>query len=194
VRRKGLGALPWTKETSQLRDRLRFLHTLEPQQWPDMSDDALTTSLEMWLLPFLAGMTSLDDLRKLDLTEALIARVGWQRRDSIEALAPERIEVPSGSRIRIDYSDPHAPTLAARIQELFGMAETPRIGDGRVPLTIALLSPAMRPVQVTRDLASFWRDTYFDVRKDLRGRYPKHSWPENPLDAPATRRARPRGG
>ena len=128
----------------------------------------------------------------MDLGEALLVGVPWERRARLDALAPTHLEVPSGSRIRIDYSDPAAPALAVRLQEVFGMTETPRIGGGRVALTLRLLSPAQRPVQVTQDLASFWRDAYFEVRKDLRGRYPKHDWPEDPLEATPTRRTRPR--
>jgi ATP-dependent helicase HrpB len=139
-------------------------------------------------------MTRLDDLARLDLSEILLAMVGWERRAALDEQAPSHVEVPSGSRIPIDYSDPDAPVLAARLQELFGMTETPRIAAGRVPLTIHLLSPAHRPVQVTRDLASFWRAGYFEVRKDLKGRYPKHYWPDDPLRAQATARVRPRPG
>jgi ATP-dependent helicase HrpB len=127
------------------------------------------------------------------VAEALLAIVGWQRRADIDRLAPTHVEVPSGSRVAIDYADPAAPVLAVRLQEMFGAADTPRIADGRVALTLHLLSPARRPVQVTRDLASFWRTTYFEVRKDLRGRYPKHFWPDDPLTAQATRRVRRRG-
>ena len=147
--------------------------------------------VEQWLLPYLTGMKTMDDLARLDLNQALLGRAGWERRDRLDEWAPSHVQVPSGSRIAIDYSNPEVPALAARIQELFGMTETPRIAGGRQPLTIRLLSPAMRPVQVTTDLASFWRDTYFEVRKDLRGRYPKHYWPDDPLRAQAIRGVRP---
>ncbi len=193
VRARGLAALPWTRETTQLRERLAFLHRLEPGAWPDASEAALEGDMERWLLPFLAGMRSLDDVARVDLAEALLSGVEWEWRGRLDALAPTHLEVPSGSRIALDYSDPGAPALAVRIQEVFGLAETPTIAGGRVPLTLKLLSPARRPVQVTTDLASFWRDAYFEVRKDLRGRYPKHPWPENPLEAEATRRTRRRG-
>jgi len=123
----------------------------------------------------------------------LLARLPWAQRARLDALAPTHLVVPTGSRIRIDYGDPEAPSVAVRLQELFGLAETPRVGEGRVPLTLRLLSPAQRPVQVTRDLAGFWRTSYFDVRRDLRGRYPKHPWPDDPLAAEPTRRAKPRG-
>ncbi len=192
VRDAGVAALPWSREGTQLRERLEFLGRLTPDAWPDASEDALAASLEEWLLPFVSGLKRLDDLKRVELGEALLARVGWERRADVDRLAPAEIQVPSGSHIRIDYSDPDAPALAVRLQEVFGMTETPRIGGGRVPLTMKLLSPAQRPVQVTQDLASFWRDAYFEVRKDMRGRYPKHYWPEDPLQAEATRRTKPR--
>jgi ATP-dependent helicase HrpB len=117
----------------------------------------------------------------------------WEQRRDLDRLAPTHVVVPTGSRIPVDYADPSAPSIAVRLQELFGLAETPRVGDGRVPLVLRLLSPAHRPVQVTRDLAGFWRSSYFEVRKDLRGRYPKHEWPDDPMSAAPTRRARRRG-
>jgi ATP-dependent helicase HrpB len=193
IREVGItAALPWTTETTQLRERIAFLHRLDPERWPDAGEDALTTTLEGWLAPFLTGMRSLADLRRAPLGQALLAAVGWDRTAALDELAPTHLEVPSGSRIRLDYADPEAPVLAVRLQEVFGLTDTPRVGGGTVPLTLHLLSPARRPVQVTRDLASFWRDAYFEVRKDMRGRYPKHYWPENPLEAEATRRAKPR--
>jgi len=192
IRGGGLDALPWTKETAQLRERLVFLHRLAPDDWPDAGDVALLDQLEEWLAPFLTDARSLDDLKRLDLEQVLLTWVGWDRRDALDRLAPTHIQVPSGSRIRLDYAKPEAPVLAVRLQEVFGLTETPRIGGGAVPLTLHLLSPARRPVQVTQDLASFWEDAYFEVRKDMRGRYPKHYWPENPLEAEATRRTRPR--
>jgi ATP-dependent helicase HrpB len=193
IRTRGLELLPWSRESRRLRERLAFLHGLAPADWPAVDEAALLGSLEDWLEPFLGGdAADMAALRRVDLQEALLSRAGWSRRGDIDALAPTHIEVPSGSRLPIDYADPTSPTLAVRLQEMFGLADTPRIAAGRVPLTLHLLSPAHRPVQVTRDLASFWRDAYFDVRKDLRGRYPKHHWPENPLQAQATRRAKPR--
>jgi ATP-dependent helicase HrpB len=192
VREAGLAALPWTAATTQLRERIAFLHHLDPESWPDAGEEALTETLEDWLAPFLGGMRSLADLKRVPLDQALLSAVGWDRKGALEESAPTHLEVPSGSRIRLDYADPEAPVLAVRLQEVFGLTDTPRVGGGRVPLTLHLLSPAQRPVQVTRDLASFWRDAYFEVRKDMRGRYPKHYWPENPLEAEATRRAKPR--
>lgn len=192
IRDRGLHVLPWSKKTHQLRERLEFLGRHDPDGWPEASEGALEASLGDWLLPFLSGLKRLDDLKKVDLTQALLTWVGWDRRDALDRLAPTHLDVPSGSRIPIDYEDPERPALAVRLQEVFGLTETPRIAGGKVPLTMKLLSPAHRPVQVTQDLASFWRDAYFEVRKDMRGRYPKHYWPENPLEAEATRRTKPR--
>ena len=142
-------------------------------------------------MPWLGNARSLAQLR-IDVAEALLTGIEWQQRARMDELAPTHVQVPSGSRIPIDYSDPSAPVLAVRLQEMFGLEQTPAVGGGALPLTLHLLSPAHRPVQVTRDLASFWRNAYFDVRRDLRGRYPKHYWPEDPLQAEPTRRAKPR--
>ncbi len=192
IRREGLGLLPWSKGAVALRERMAFLHGADGS-WPDVSDAALLETLESWLAPHLGGLRRKDDLARLDLHEILMALLTWEQRARLEELAPSHLTVPSGSRIPIDYSTPEAPVLAVRLQEMSGAVETPRVGGGRVPLTIHLLSPAGRPVQVTRDLANFWRTTYFDVRKDLKGRYPKHYWPDDPLQATPTNRAKPRG-
>ena len=191
IRADGLAVLPWSDRAERIRNRLAFLHRLD-SAWPDVSDAALLDQLESWLGPALAGVRRKGDLDRLDLAGALVARLSWAQRARVDELAPERITVPSGSAIAIDYGDPGAPVLAVRLQETFGMLETPRIGGGRVPLTMHLLSPAYRPVQVTRDLASFWASGYFDVRKDLRGRYPRHHWPDDPLTAAPVRGARRR--
>lgn len=191
IRQEGLSILPWTKNARRLQDRLVFMHRRD-SDWPDTSDAALLGSLEDWLKPHLYGMKRAEDLQKLDLTSILFGMVGWDRREELDERAPTHVTVPSGSRIPIEYADPASPVLAVRLQELFGATETPRIDRGRVPLTLHLLSPAHRPMQVTQDLANFWRDTYFEVRKDLRGRYPKHYWPEDPLEAEPTNRAKPR--
>jgi ATP-dependent helicase HrpB len=157
--------------------------------WPDVSDDTLAANLDAWFAPFLPNdVRRLSDLQRVDLVEALRSLLAWEQQRALDTLAPTHLTVPSGSHIPIDYSTPGAPVLAVRIQEVFGLAETPRIAAGRVALTMHLLSPAHRPVQVTQDLAGFWRTSYFDVRKDMRGRYPKHDWPENPLEAKATKR------
>jgi ATP-dependent helicase HrpB len=188
IRARGLSCLPWDAESERLRERMAFVRALDPESgWPDVSDGALLEGLEHWLGPYLSGMGRLSHLRGLDLAAALRAMLDWSRQQRLDALAPTHITVPSGSNLRIDYSDPQAPVLAVRIQEVFGLTETPRIGGGSVPLTLHLLSPARRPVQVTRDLAGFWSRTYAEVKKDLKGRYPKHHWPDDPFAAEAVR-------
>jgi ATP-dependent helicase HrpB len=171
---------------------MMFMHKLEPGDWPDVSDTHLADELEDWLLPHLYGLRNGEDLKRLHVADLLEALLPWSKRRELEELVPTHIVVPSGSRIPIDYGDPGAPVLAVRLQEMFGLSETPAIGRGRVPLTVHLLSPAHRPVQVTRDLASFWREAYFEVKKDLKGRYPKHYWPDDPTAAIPTNRTRPR--
>jgi ATP-dependent helicase HrpB len=178
-------ALPWTRDVRSLQQRIGFLRTID-DTWPDVSDAALAAQPE-WLSPWLAGMRSLRDVQSLDLAAFLLARLDARQRSQLDRLAPAHFTVPSGSNIRIDYSDPGSPVLAVRLQEVFGLAATPRIADGRVPLVLHLLSPAGRPVQITRDLDSFWANGYFQVRKDLRGRYPKHAWPDDPSAAPPSR-------
>jgi ATP-dependent helicase HrpB len=191
VRQAGIGSLPWTKAAAQLRERIGFLHLHDPS-FPDVSDEALSVSLGDWLGPHLYGLRKMEEVRRIDLVPVLEGMLAWEQRRRLDELAPTHVEVPSGSRIPVDYADPAAPVLAVRLQEVFGWSETPRIAGGRVPLTLHLLSPAHRPVQVTRDLASFWRAGYFEVKKDLKGRYPRHYWPDDPLVAEATARARPR--
>ena len=188
IRRRGIACLPWSDAARRLRERLAFMHRHDAS-WPDVSDAALADSLDDWLAPHLGGVRRLS---AIDVVQALGSRLDWQQRRALDDLAPTHVEVPTGSRIPIDYSDPDAPVLAVRLQEVFGLTESPRLFGGRVPVTMHLLSPAHRPVQVTRDLAGFWRTSYFDVRKDLRGRYPKHEWPEDPLTATPTKRAKPR--
>jgi ATP-dependent helicase HrpB len=191
VRDAGIDALPWSDGGRSLRRRLAFLHALDPS-WPDVSDDALATTLGTWLASHVGNARSLAALERVDLAGALLSLLPWEKRAVLDELAPTHLVVPSGSRIPIDYGDPAAPVLAVRLQEMFGLADTPRIARGAVPLTVHLLSPAQRPVQVTRDLAGFWRTSYFDVRKEMRGRYPKHYWPDDPMQAEPTRRAKPR--
>jgi ATP-dependent helicase HrpB len=193
IRRLGLGCLPWTKGLEQWRARVALVRAHDPRgrdAWPDLSDDALLASLETWLAPWLDGITRRDHLARLDLAGALHGRLDWPSQRRLEELAPTHIEVPSGSRIPVDYSS-DGPRLAVRLQEVFGLASSPCLVDGRVPVTMELLSPARRPVQVTRDLASFWARGYHDVKKELKGRYPKHYWPDDPHEAIATRRVRP---
>lgn len=192
IRRAGLDALPWSDSAQTMRSRMRFAHT-QDNSWPDVTAAALSDSLGDWLAPTIAGLRKWDELSKVDLSEALRDLLTWEQRSALDRLAPTHLEVPSGSRIALDYSDPASPVLAVKLQEVFGWTATPTLFNGRVPVTLHLLSPAQRPVQVTRDLAGFWRTSYFDVRKDLRGRYPRHPWPEDPLTATPTRRAKPRG-
>ena len=172
--------------------RLSFARTIDQGDWPPADAESLRQTAAQWLLPALAGMRSLADASRLDVREALLGRLDYRQRRALDEIAPTHVAVPTGSRIRVDYEDPAAPSLAVRIQELFGLTDTPRVGRGRVPLTLHLLSPAHRPVQVTRDLAGFWKNSYFDVRKDLRGRYPRHPWPDDPATATPTRKAKPR--
>jgi ATP-dependent helicase HrpB len=190
VRGDGL-SLRWSDAARQLRERLVFLHRLDAT-WPDLSESALAASMQEWLLPRLSGLRRRSEVEQLDLVGILLDSLSWEQRRALDQMAPTHVVVPTGSRILVDYGDPDVPVLAVRLQELFGLAETPRIANGLVPLTLHLLSPARRPVQVTRDLAGFWRSSYFDVRRELRGRYPKHEWPEDPLTAAPTRRAKPR--
>jgi len=194
IRQKGLDQLPWTKSARALQARACFLHaTLPEAAWPDLSDAALLASLDAWLAPFCDGVTRWSHVQALDLTGILLSRLdacGCSRR-LLDELAPTHLPVPSGSRIQVQY-DQAAPCMAVRIQEVFGMTRTPKIAGGRVPVVMHLLSPAQRPVQVTSDLESFWATGYTLVRKDLRGRYPKHYWPEDPREATPTHRVRPR--
>ena len=196
VRQLGVAALPWDEETRNLQARLEFVRRLEGAPhgpWPASDDAALLDTLDAWLPPWIGGMTRRDHLQRLPLGEALLSRLSGSQRRALPELAPREIGVPSGSRIRVDYVEEGGPSLAVRLQELFGLAATPRIGAGAVPVTLRLLSPARRPVQVTRDLAGFWKSSYHEVRKEMRGRYPRHHWPEDPLSAPPTRGAKRRG-
>ena len=189
IRRQGVAALPWNAASRELQARLSFMQGLEPQSWPDVSDAALLATLESWLLPCITGLSRLLHLKRLDLPAILLARLDWPAQRRLEEQAPTHLQVPSGSRVRLDYSQA-TPVLAVRLQEMFGLTETPCIAGGRVPVLLHLLSPARRPVQVTQDLAAFWQGSYHDVRKELKGRYPKHHWPDDPQLARATTRTR----
>lgn len=196
IRRKGLELLPWTPELRQWQARIALLRALDLEHqpdslWPDLSDGALLDALEDWLSPYLGRITRLAHFAQLDLAQILGALLPWPLPQHLEEWAPVSLNVPSGSQIRLDYSE-RPPVLAVRLQELFGWADTPRLANGRQIIKLHLLSPARRPVQVTQDLASFWRTTYAEVKKDLKGRYPKHYWPDDPLIAEATARAKPR--
>ncbi|MBK6842649.1 MAG: ATP-dependent helicase HrpB [Gemmatimonadetes bacterium] len=191
VRRSSLQLLPWGDGARRLRERLAFVHAHDAT-WPDVGDAALLASLDDWLAPHLEGMRRASDLAALDLSSLLLGRLSWQQRSALDTLAPSHLEVPTGSRIAVDYSDTASPVLAVRLQEMFGCRETPRVLGGRIPVTLHLLSPAHRPLQVTRDLAGFWRSSYKDVQKEMKGRYPRHPWPDDPMAAEPTRRAKPR--
>jgi ATP-dependent helicase HrpB len=194
VRRKGLELLPWTPELRQWQARvmlLRHLDTGKASEWPDVSDSALLASLEHWLMPYLGKVSRLSHFANLDISSFLHNLLPWPLPARLDELAPHHLKVPSGSSVRLDYSE-QPPILAVRLQELFGLADTPRIAGGRQVVKLHLLSPARRPVQVTQDLANFWRSTYAEVKKDLKGRYPKHYWPDDPLIAEPTARIKPR--
>ncbi len=183
------GMLTWTKDATALRQRAAFLHARDTT-WPDVSDDGLKEATSRWLGPYLLSVRRRQEIARIPVAEALAQLLTWQQRARLDELAPTHVTVPSGSRIAIDYSDSSAPVLAVRLQEVFGLTTTPTVFGGRLRLTLHLLSPSQRPVQVTTDLESFWRTSYFDVRKELRGRYPKHHWPDDPLHAEPTRRTK----
>jgi ATP-dependent helicase HrpB len=193
----GLDKLPWSKLLQQWRDRVMFLRKAEREAsqspWPDLSDDALAAQREAWLMPALYDKTSLKELSAGDLSDALMTLLPWELRARLDREAPTHFEAPTGTMLAIDYEAEQGPTIAVRLQELFGLNTHPSIAKGAVPLVLELLSPAHRPVQVTRDLPGFWRGSYAAVRSDLRGRYPRHPWPEDPASAMPTRRVKPRG-
>lgn len=192
LRQHGLSLLSWDRETEAFRNRLAWLHRGLGAPWPDMSDDALVALLDDWLSPFLTGQSSLARIEPAAIRHGLTSLVPHDLQRRIDSLAPTHFDAPSGSRVPIRY-DGERPVLAIRVQELFGLDRHPSIAGGTVPLTLELLSPAHRPIQTTLDLPGFWRGSWADVRADMRGRYPKHIWPENPLEAAATSRAKPRG-
>ncbi|URL58222.1 ATP-dependent helicase HrpB [Luteibacter flocculans] len=199
IRARGLSSLPWTEQALRLRGRIDALRTWRPELGlPDVGDEALLRDLERWLAPHLSGKRRLDALQAAELSQALASMLDYEQRRALDAHAPDELKVPSGMTRRLDYGtrvdDPGAPpVLAVKLQELFGLADTPRVADGRVPVMLHLLSPAGRPIQVTQDLAGFWDRTYPEVKKELKGRYPRHPWPDDPWTAAATHRAKPRG-
>ncbi|WP_439359593.1 ATP-dependent helicase HrpB [Bradyrhizobium sp. DASA03007] len=189
----GLDRLPWSKAAKQWRDRVMFLRKAEGDSWPDLSDNGLIARRDDWLVPALYDKIALKDISAGDLSDALMALLPWEMRARLDREAPTHFEAPTGSMLAIDYEAEQGPTIAVRLQELFGLNTHPSIAAGKVPLVLELLSPAQRPVQVTRDLPGFWRGSYSAVRSDLRGRYPRHPWPDDPASALPTRRAKPRG-
>jgi ATP-dependent helicase HrpB len=200
VRARGITMLPWSDAATRLRSRVAWLRRAMPDAGlPDVSDAALLDSLEAWLAPMLAGKRKLDTLSAEDLSNAFAGLLDWPQRKLLDEAAPDAITVPSGMTRRLDYdvgehSDEAvaSPVLAVKLQELFGLAETPRVAHGRMPVTLHLLSPAGRPIQVTQDLRGFWDRTYPEVKKELKGRYPKHPWPDDPWSATPTHRAKKR--
>jgi ATP-dependent helicase HrpB len=189
----GLDRLPWSKAAKQWRDRVMFLRKAEGGSWPDLSDDGLIARRDDWLVPALYDKIALKDISTGDLSDALMALLPWEMRARLDREAPTHFEAPTGSVLAINYEAEQGPTIAVRLQELFGLNTHPSVAAGKVPLVLELLSPAQRPVQVTRDLPGFWRGSYSAVRSDLRGRYPRHPWPEDPANALPTRRVKPRG-
>jgi ATP-dependent helicase HrpB len=189
----GLARLPWSKALQQWRDRVMFVRKAEGGNWPDLSDAALAAERANWLEPILQDKTSLAQISASDLSDAVMGLLPWDLRARLEREAPTHFEAPTGSQVAIDYEAEQGPTIAIRVQELFGLNVHPSIAQGKIPLVVELLSPAHRPVQVTRDLPGFWRGSYAAVRTDLRGRYPRHPWPDDPANAAPTRRAKPRG-
>jgi ATP-dependent helicase HrpB len=190
----GLESLPWDEECRQLQARVCSLRQWLPEAgWPDLSDEVLLTTLDEWLAPWLNNISRRDHLKRVDLNAALKSLLGWERQQQLEQLAPAQLTVPSGSRKKLHYQvDGTPPVLAVKLQELFGLEQTPSLARGRQPVMLHLLSPAQRPIQVTQDLVSFWHNTYPEVKKELKGRYPKHPWPDDPWNAQATAYAKPR--
>jgi len=188
----GAGILPWSKAQQQLRHRVAFLKAGDAE-WPDLSDEALTASVEQWLAPYLSGKTRVAEIDAALLDQALHGLLPWSLRQRLGAEAPTHFEAPTGNTYALDYEGAGAPALHIRVQELYGLKEHPAIARGRLPLTLYLLSPAHRPIQITRDLPGFWSGSWAAVRADMRGQYPKHVWPDDPANALPTSRAKPRG-
>ena len=193
IARLGVSRLPWSKAQLQLRDRVGFLRAAGGEEWPDLSDAALAGTAAAWLAPFLAGKTRLSEIGADDLGAALDALLPWHLKRRLDAEAPTHFEAPTGNRHAIDYEGAGAPALHIRVQELFGLTQHPSIANGRLPLTLNLLSPAHRPIQITRDLPGFWKGSWAAVRAEMKGRYPRHPWPDDPASAAPTARAKPRG-
>ena len=190
VKEEGLSLLTWSKKAQSLKERVEFVNAKSEKKFPSFSDRELLKSLDIWLEPYLSDVKSVKDLENLDTYSMLLGLLSWDEQQRLEHLAPQTIKVPSGSNIFIDYSEREKPALHVKIQEMFGLEETPKILDGTLSLQIQLLSPAMRPIQITYDLSSFWKNSYAEVRKELRGKYKRHYWPENPYEAIATKKTK----
>ena len=190
IKSMGISSLPWGRDSRQLQARINCLRSWQPNElWPDLSDSTLIRDLS-WLTPYLAGISKAGQLKQLNLQEIFMSMLGWEKQQLLKRLAPTSLTVASGSRIRLHYQEDAPPFLAVRIQEMFGLQETPVICNGKVSVLLHLLSPAQRPLQVTTDLAGFWQRTYPEIKKELKGRYPKHFWPDDPLAAAATTRTK----
>ncbi|MET1413619.1 ATP-dependent helicase HrpB [Roseibium sp. HPY-6] len=194
IRRRGISRLPWSKDQLRLRRRVAYVRENGAEDLADLSDDNLNDTLETWLQPYLSGLTSVAAVDAALLGNALAGLLPYDTSARLDALAPSHFTAPTGSRIPIDYGAAAGPTLSVRVQELFGLTEHPSVCDGKLPLILELLSPAQRPIQITKDLPGFWAGSWADVKADMKGRYPKHPWPDDPTEAEATRRAKPRGG
>ncbi len=192
IAKLGLARLPWTKSLLQLRDRIAFLRAAGGNDWPDLSDESLTVSASKWLTPYLGSKTKLTDITSDDLEQALKALLPWTLQRRVDEEAPTHFEAPTGNRHAIDYEGAGAPALSIRVQELFGLKDHPAIASGRLRLTLNLLSPAHRPIQITRDLPGFWKGSWASVKADMKGRYPRHPWPDDPANAAPTARAKPK--
>jgi len=191
IRQTGIGCLGWHKKSRELQARMQFAHELAPEAWPDVSDATLLADL-FWLEPYLDSVSTLKQLEKIDPLPIIASLLPWQKQQELNRLVPSHFQAPSGSKIPLQYEPGRPPVLAVRLQEMFGLSSTPTVFDGKVAVLVHLLSPARRPIQVTGDLAGFWQSTYHEVKKELKGRYPKHYWPDDPLTAQATSRVRPR--
>ncbi|MCX6985305.1 MAG: ATP-dependent helicase HrpB, partial [Lentisphaerae bacterium] len=193
IRIRGLASLPWNDESENLRKRIVFAAGIDRKnEWPDLSDKAFLENLVDWLSPFLGGVRRVDDFKKINLHDALTGLLDWKHKELLDKLSPSHFKVASGSMVRLNYREGDLPVLAVRVQELFGTKSHPCVGGGKVPVLVKILSPSMRPVQTTSDLPGFWSSSYQLVKKDLKGRYPKHFWPENPMEVSATRGLKPR--
>ena len=192
VRKEGPSMLDFSEEVGNLQRRVAAVASWHPElELPDLSTDGLLRRAPDWLPPFIGRASTAQELRKIDLSAALWAQLTWAQQQAVDRLAPSHITVPTGSRIRVEYRlGAEAPVVRVRLQECFGLADTPRVDDGRRPVLLELLSPGFKPVQLTSDLRSFWEGTYFEVRKELKRRYPKHAWPDNPLEADPVRGVR----
>lgn len=191
IRGMGLACLPWSEKARELKARIESMRLWEPEEkWPDLSEEHLLATLEDWLAPYLGNSRSLEQLKKLDMADILLAMLDWPRQNRLTTEAPTHLTVPSGSRIRLRYTPGEPPVLAVRLQEMFGLADTPRIAGGRIPVVLHLLSPAQRPIQITQDLKGFWNSSYHEVKKEMKGRYPKHHWPDDPWQALPTARVK----